>query len=158
MTHKKKASSPKPVRKPKALSWADKIVSEYPDLIPQVSMLSYGVDCQRGWETLIRKALIFIRRRNESLSSKLTIIRIKEKYGGLRIYVGKPATDENKTDYLVEQDKLEQTIHSTNGYLTAIEDMSYTICELCGASKAKQYTLKGLVVTRCEAHKNKSRL
>lgn len=86
----------------------------------------------RGWEELVRAVYAA----KYTLNSPANIITVKEKLGGLRIYI----------DYYDEElDKVVQNV----GVL------SFAICEVCG-NAGKLRKLDALYLTRCETHANGS--
>jgi hypothetical protein len=85
----------------------------------------FGVECGPGWRSIIEP--LMERCQKEGVS----IFQIKEKFGGLRFYVG-PASDD-----------LHKAIHES-------EDKSFTICEQCGAPG--QLRSDGWIRTLCDEH------
>ena len=83
-----------------------------------------------GWAGLIDE--IFDRRDREY--PQIRIVQVKEKYGGLRVYVEGPAEQFNPFNELVD----------------AIEHRSYLICEQCG--KPGVLRQGGWVQTLCDEH------
>jgi len=85
----------------------------------------FGVECQSGWARLYEP----IRARCQSAG--VPILQVKEKFGGLRVYVG--AADP----------ALLQAIERA-------EQQSHTICEVCGADHAATTPgADGWLRTRC---------
>lgn len=84
----------------------------------------------RGWHTLID--MVYDKR--GTLQHPPTIVQVKEKFGGLRIYYAYPGDD--WTDF--------------EDFVINIEKQSYTICEECGAPGALRGG--GWYQTLCDAH------
>jgi len=92
-------------------------------------------ECGDGWYNLIYDCCKEIdklyKRRNKDIN-KIQIYQIKEKYGGLRIYLG-------------------NYIEGTDEIVNKYEDESMKVCEICGGQgklKNKGYWLK----TLCDKH------
>ena len=79
----------------------------------------------KGWSKLIDEIYEF-------LPEDITILQVKEKFGGLRFYVA--SASEEVLDRIY-----------------AIEERSLTICDVCG--RTGQPTTKGWIATRCDKHK-----
>lgn len=89
--------------------------------------------CGDGWTPLIEDAERLVNKYNlEHPQSSLKWVQIKEKYGGLRLYVD---------NYVPEiKDKLRQ-----------LENLSYYICEECGTNEnVTTTTVKGYIRTLCD--------
>ena len=91
------------------------------------SCLFWGFECGEGWETLLENLFEEISKANPPEEFK--IAQIKSKFGGLRFYV----------DYENEQ---------IRDIISKYENMSYDVCEYCGASPASQ-TGRGWITTLC---------
>lgn len=74
-----------------------------------VSRESARLSVGKGWHDLIDIAYDYI------ASNNINVLQVKEKFGQLRIYIG-PSN------------------RFTLGFISAIENVSGTICEICGAS------------------------
>ena len=68
----------------------------------------FGVECGAGWGRLIEPLM------QRCAAEGVTILQIKEKFGGLRFYVGKSSA-------------------SLREMIDQAENASYSICEDCGA-------------------------
>ena len=82
----------------------------------------FGVECGDGWANIIKEALSLIA--NEAIREQLNtqIHQIKEKFGGLRIYLS------SETDYM-------------SGVIRMAEAMAFITCEICG--KPGEMTSRG---------------
>ena len=111
------------------------LYKKYPELFGQVfytierSGMGFGFQCGDGWYGILTIVCNLLS--NHSLQSGLDIkfVQVKEKYGGLRIYI------QNSDKY-------------TDGVCEFAEEMSYHICELCG-NKGKVFGERW-IMTRCE--------
>lgn len=96
-------------------------------------------DCGDGWIALIEQAKTIIAKYNlkHSENEPIKLIQIKEKWGGLRLYI----------NYYVP----EITYH-----LRSLENKSFEICEHCGTDKnvKTEYT-HGWVMTLCDECRKK---
>ena len=99
----------------------DKALCEkYPKLFAQRNLpmtqtcMCWGFDCGSGWYQLIDNLCAKI----TALDPDLEATQIKEKYGGLRVYVGGVKLAVEKEVYKL---------------ISEAEDQSYKICEQCGA-------------------------
>lgn len=115
----------------------DKLVRDFPNLYRQVNdtpmetCMCWGFECDDGWFELIYE-----------LSKKITLIdpevqamQVKEKYGGLRFYVGG-----------VDKDLADEVFDLISEY----EDKSYTICESCGTNENVTVNDSGWIYTLCD--------
>ncbi len=105
-----------------------KIIKPDPSL--QNNLMAFGFMCGEGWHPLIMDALGKIQKIVDEEGLDVRVTEIKEKYGGLRIYL------DSYTDEI-------QTI------IDAAEEKSLTTCEVCG-KEAKQHIVNGWVCTRCD--------
>lgn len=108
-----------------------KLVKKYPEIFkniygdPKQTCMCFGIECGDGWYDLLDRTC-------EALSKIEPVPvaeQIKEKYGGLRFYVGS-ATDEQFQ------------------IIDAAETESYEICERCGAPGRPRG--KGWITTLCD--------
>lgn len=93
----------------------------------------FGIECGKGWNKLITPILDYIDIYNsgQKEENKIQVYQIKEKFGGLRIYVS------NTTK---ELDKM----------IKEAEDQSYKVCEYCGSTDNVKQAGKGWIKTLCE--------
>src|SRR5690606_478020 len=105
----------------------DELHTQY---LRQLAVRFRGFECGKGWARLIDTTLSEL----ATNCPESRIVQVKEKFGGLRIYL-KDKTDEPA-----------KTI------LRRAEDLSFSVCELCGASGQKIVS-DGWVRVRCEAHR-----
>jgi hypothetical protein len=85
--------------------------------------ISFDVDA--GWHSLLKDLLVFIAERNPDTR----VHQVKEKFGGLRFYVG-------------------QTTEEIRAAINEVEKASFHICDTCG--KPAITSGKFWLVTRCE--------
>jgi len=85
----------------------------------------FGIECNSGW-----KCLIWPLMRRCKLEG-VTVLQVKEKFGGLRFYTG------------AASEGLSQAISDA-------EDLSYTICEVCGDPGRERSG--GWIKTLCDRH------
>ena len=95
----------------------------------------FGIECGEGWYDLLDQLCTDIekelkRTNDDKEEYPFQINQIKEKYGGLRFYVGSA------------NDKVYKMIDEA-------EKKSYTICEECG-KPGKEYVIRGWVMTLCK--------
>ena len=84
-------------------------------------------ECGPGWHPLIKDALTRI----EALGiANLAILQVKEKFGGLRIYLS------------LDNDE-------TNAIITAAEDEAHKTCEECGSRENVELRSGGWLRTLC---------
>lgn len=124
----------------------DKIFEDFPELFelrqPKegeklIAPICFGIECGDGWYNLIYAlcSQIASELKGSQKDTKVQIIQVKEKFGGLRFYTS-GATSE---------------IH---GMIRTAEAMSYKICDVCG-NKGETRNHKGWYETTCEKHKRK---
>jgi hypothetical protein len=93
----------------------------------------FGIECGEGWYSLIKPILNYIEDYNKDKtieSDKIEILQIKEKFGGLRIYVN------FHTPELFEM-------------IEKAESESYNVCELCGSREDMGQTM-GWITSMCK--------
>lgn len=112
----------------------EKLFKKYPQLFPngrnvdpKESLMCFGIETRNGWYELIEKTLEKITK--EDKEKIVTIVQLKEKYGGLRIYIRGG------------NEKIFEIINEA-------EKKSIKTCELCG-KKGKQDN-KERIITLCE--------
>ena len=90
--------------------------------------IGLGLECGEGWYQIIDEAL-------EKLSKidEVVLFQIKEKFGGLRIYVGDKPSEHNK--------EIGDIIH-------AAEEKAWKTCEYCG--KPGKTKGGGWILTLCD--------
>jgi hypothetical protein len=84
-----------------------------PDPTLQNNLMSFGFECDPGWHSMIYELLDKIQRIVDDNGYDIEVVEIKEKYGGLRVYLSS-STDE------------------IDGLIREYEDRSYITCEVCG--------------------------
>ena len=100
----------------------------------------FGVECEDGWKGLYQPVIDYINKYNEEhrgTDSFITILQIKEKYGGLRFYWNA----ENIPQEICAE--LTNMIHEA-------ETESYKVCEFCGTRDKVGITVDGWYTTICE--------
>lgn len=95
----------------------------------QFSQRFSGFQCGPGWVALIDSTL----RELAADCPESRIVQVKEKFGGLRIYL------EDKTD------------ETAKAILRRAEESSLRVCEVCGAPGQRMAT-HGWVRVRCDTH------
>lgn len=116
----------------------NKLLSEFPDLFPKENPLyrrgsgvPFFIDCGDGWYKLIRDLCLSIRELlKENPIEDFMVVQVKEKFGGLRFYIG------------AGSDKIFKRINEA-------EEESYHICECCGIT-GKLRTDLGWIRTLCD--------
>lgn len=111
----------------------EKLYVKYPNLFKQrifppiQSSMYWGICCGDGWYDLLDKLCKYINKNDNTIE----IVQVKEKFGGLRVYV-----NHAKNETL---DKLEE-----------FERLSYKICEECGSTENVKQTTFGWTQTLCK--------
>ena len=96
------------------------------------SLMLYGCDCGNGWYNLIYETCEKLMANNPEGCFRVVFVQIKEKFGGLRIYI------RNGTDELYN-------------ILQETENKSYTICEMCGSEENVYLNKEGWITSLCPA-------
>lgn len=76
----------------------------------------FGIECGNGWKPLLKPIFDYIEEYNKSHEDKITIFQIKEKFGGLRVYV----------------DGATLELHNL---IENAEYLAEDTCEICGSTK-----------------------
>lgn len=102
------------------------------------SLMSFGFDCHDGWfgiiytlsETIQNLCDSVYYNNGKEISSGIqaVVFQCKEKFAGLRYYVDIIQTAEK----LENEAFTEQIKNEISGAITMAENLSFTICELCG--------------------------
>ena len=108
----------------------NKLKEKYPNL-------AVSIDCEDGWFTILETLLEQLSNVEEYEKVKLKIVQIKQKFGGLRVYV---RFNENTPVEIIEH---------VRGLTQMAESMSYKICEYCGTTKNIGRS-HGFIVTCCD--------
>jgi hypothetical protein len=116
----------------------DKLYEKYPelfaqkDLSMQETLMCWGIECGDGWYDLLDRVCKQIQNEIKwNKAQKVEFVQVKEKYGGLRIYM-------NGGDDRID------------GMIQMAESFSYMICDVCG-ERGKPNKV-GWISTRCEKH------
>jgi hypothetical protein len=96
------------------------------------NVLSDHFDCEEGWHPLINEAIKKIERIMKRDNLDIQIMDIKEKLGGLRIYLSSTT------------DEIEEVIKEAEG-------KALTTCEICGSPGSFLSNFNGWYATRCTA-------
>lgn len=119
--------------------WAWRIMLRTPQLFsdgpwdPVKTRDGFGFECGPGWFSLVEKTLIKLARiaREDGLN-RLRVRQVKEKFGGLRIYL---SCSNDRVDAVVAAAQLQ----------------SLKTCDLCGGAVQTPPPQTGWIVTRCPA-------
>ena len=89
----------------------------------------------------------------------IQILQIKEKFGGLRVYVRNFSVNEQSQANIDEStgepalaEKHEWLLHEVDGIITCAENECATRCEVCGEPGILRQTLTGFIHNACEVH------
>lgn len=97
----------------------EKLIKKYPSLFIQVNhpmtntCMCWGIECGDGWYDLIDRTCAKIMAVDPDKNKNVSFCQIKEKFGGLRLY-------------------LDNADNAAFEICCSAEQESYTICELCG--------------------------
>ncbi len=115
----------------------NQLIEKYPKIFseveksPQESCMAFGICVDDGWYWLINQLCNYLQSDiDHNNQPQIKAAQVKEKFGGLRFYVDSGTIEQ----YAI--------IHFT-------ENLSYTICEICGSTKGVIQT-KGWVKTICK--------
>ncbi len=97
-----------------------------------------GLSVGRGWEGILRGLIDTIIEIAGNQASRVKVVQVKEKLGGLRFYV---FTD------LAED--VNDRVHRA---IWAACDASLTVCEVCGGPGVLEQRPSGWLATRCNEH------
>jgi hypothetical protein len=107
---------------------------EHPErFVPRHPYELFGVECREGWKSLYQPIIDYIEKYNNDKddNDKIEIHQIKEKFGGLRIYLG------NYNKIVREMAR-------------KAEDESYNICEECGKHIDKPIVENHWIYAECD--------
>lgn len=91
----------------------------------------FGVEVEDGWKQLYQPIIDYIEEYNKSTNNPIEINQIKEKFGGIRIYL---------SYYTPELDKM----------IDEAEEKSFSICECCGKHIDNQIIKNYWIYPLCE--------
>lgn len=103
------------------------IIDTFPELFPETKQL----ECGPGWNQIVYDMCKEIQRVANEKKSHIYVLQIKEKFGGLRVYL---------SSYFDEIDEI----------IDRAEELAYVTCEICGGP-GKTYN-DGWFETLCEEH------
>jgi hypothetical protein len=102
-----------------------------PDPSLQNNLMAFGYECDKGWWPLIDECVAEIEKQAEREKIDVQILQVKEKFGGLRIYV---SSGTNKIDDIIDR----------------YEILADHLCETCGSfCTAKLRVCHGWYKTLC---------
>ena len=101
-----------------------------PDPTLQNNLMAFGFMCEKGWHQLIFDTLDKIEEIVVRDELDIQVTEVKEKFGGLRIYL------DGYTDEI-------------DSFVQAAEKQSFKICEICG-EPGKLREINGWLMTRCD--------
>ena len=124
------------------MTWQTELMNRYPDLFSRADETERSPGYPTvgdGWQVLVEKAVARIadavaRQRRGAVK----ISQVKEKFGGLRVYV----------QYKSLPGPVRKEVREA---VEAAEDRSWCTCEICGAV-GRLYDSDGTLTTRCELH------
>lgn len=96
---------------------------------PRTAFNLFGIECGIGWEPLYAPIIAKIQ------ACGGTVLQVKEKFGGLRLYFGAPEPHNTEIDALVR----------------AAEELSTKTCEICG-KRGENRPQHGWWRTLCDEH------
>jgi len=111
-----------------------KLQEDFPSIFPQSDQF-YGIGCGDGWYDLIHMLCEDIITYQDK-ENPVEATQVKEKFGGLRFYI----SGGNDAVY---------------DLITIAEDVSYTMCEMCGSKNDVHLTKGGWIKTLCSDCDNK---
>jgi len=120
------------------MKWNQALIDKYKNMITDDSIISQrGIECDKGWESIIDRALSTCRR----LDPSTKIIQIKEKLGRLCIYI-----------YTDTPPKYIDGKFNNEAYNVLInyEAHSITVCERCGQTGHKRAVNNSYLKTLCD--------
>ena len=75
--------------------WLSKMYLQYPIVMRNVTI---GFDCPKHWRGPVQEAIAGLEKIAKSTDPSLRIVQVKEKFGGLRIYVESTTTEKHPSD------------------------------------------------------------
>ena len=114
----------------------NKLVKEFPNLYKQTSLspqetcMCWGFCCGDGWEKIIYN----LSKKITELDPNVEAVQVKEKFGGLRFYIGSAIKD--KADKVYEA-------------ISEAESESFKTCEYCGTKENVTTKGPGWIKTLC---------
>lgn len=115
----------------------EKLFEKYPKIFgdrkksPQETLMCFGCECGDGWYNLIDILCSQLQHETDKNGHpQVVAFQVKEKFGGLRFYIGEASDDQH-------------------AYISFAEAMSYHICESCGTMEDVEVRRGGWIVTLC---------
>lgn len=115
-----------------------KLIIKYPRLFKGITkpltqnLMAFGIECGDGWYNILDKLFAKLNKYKD-----IELMQVKEKFGGLRIYINGVNTKYS--------DKVYDLIDKA-------EAKSFKTCEMCG-KPGKNQTINNWVYTVCKDHK-----
>lgn len=117
---------------------ASEIILKYPNLFgeppfnPMQTLIGFGFECDAGWHPILEELFQKIDKLQKEQELEIKVTQVKEKFGGLRVYVDGATDDVYKL-------------------INEAEDKASKTCEVCGQPGTLQRD--GWWAVRCEEHK-----
>jgi hypothetical protein len=143
---------------------SSKLYAKYPKLFSQKDLpasetcMCWGITCGDGWFGIIDEACEKLQKLADESNSIIEFTQVKEKFGGLRLYLSIDQNKETRIDIMTNHGIL---VHSANPIddiwgeahiiTNEAEEKSVKTCELCG-KEATQISRGGWISTLCEEH------
>ena len=105
----------------------NQLINKYPKLFINGAK---KINCGGGWVELLSTLLYKINLHAEQNNLEVTVLQVKEKFGGLRFYIS------GNSEYI-------------NGLISMAEGMSFYICEYCG-ERGESSSKSGWIKTKCK--------
>ena len=125
------------------------LYEKYPDIFRQKDLpmtqtaMCWGIACDDGWHNIIDKLCSCISMLVELTGMSVEVVQVKEKFGGLRFYVGIGNVPE----------KFLSIAYMVNDITEIVESFSYITCEICGQFGGLSRSSTGWYKTLCEEHR-----
>jgi hypothetical protein len=145
--------------------WELDLYHKYPKLFRQKDLsasetcMCWGIACGAGWKDLIGDACEKLQKFADENGITIEFAQVKEKYGGLRLYIDVDYPEGHKFKDVVVQDAEESLKEEINQLWRDIytivgeaEKKSYRTCEVCG--NTGETRSGGWVRTLCDEHAN----
>lgn len=113
------------------------LFTKYPTLYQQHTLpmqetcMCWGFECGDGWFSIIDN----LSKRINEIDPDVEAVQVKEKFGGLRFYIGPVA---------------KATADKVYDAISKAENLAYKTCEYCGSTKNVKQTTTGWIKTLCK--------